>query len=788
MIQASPSVRIEQLHNFQRALENSKGRGDAFNALTDKDRKNILNVLVKDKITKPNNPNPDWNKAGNVALKQITKLLAEVSQQTRPIQLAKQNHLQAARTKQLVNFQKALEANKERSNKFQVLNEKDRKNILNELVANNIIKKNSSTIDWNKARTISLKQVTKLLAEASKQTSSTQEVTKKIPPQLVSPKQMSSVTRIQHLNIFRQALEGGKGRTDAYKALAVEDRRNVLQTLIINKLIKNDKAVVDWNKARTISLKQVTKLLAEATKQTRSTQEVTKKILPQLIGSKQLMTNSRLTSFLTAEDLRSLQNISKKTTASITANALHIIKAYELKPLIDSYCHTSIKSNAAKALDELMALAEKLSKLEKLEHPTYHSIKGFFALVEAGNLLRIMNDYEDIRNGGAEHQILPMKTSTDQEGGQVVQLSKPTDQFSHAPIATIADLLNTIGNEDILLQEAEKIRTRIRKTVDQLGHIDFECNLSGLELTLFPKEFCQFKNTTALVLNYNRLVCLPKEFSQLKTLTRLALTSNQFKVFPSAICKLKALVVLDLSLNLLEDLPKEIRHLKALTFLDLEKNRLKHLLKEIGQLQALTDLMLSYNLFTSLPKELGQLQTLTRLYLRNNLFTNTPKEIYQLKNLSKLSLDNNLLTNLPTDLGEIPGLKKHNSETQARLSFMGNGIIHLPVTLLEYEDQLPYQDTGLVAKAFFLKIKNALKTNDCKTIAIIFRKFKIGISSGDNFEILGSFLTDILKADPKWSKATRIPHFCTQAFTNPKIEPQLKLQALERFQELTTLL
>lgn len=118
-----------------------------------------------------------------------------------------------------------------------------------------------------------------------------------------------------------------------------------------------------------------------------------------------------------------------------------------------------------------------------------------------------------------------------------------------------------------------------------------EIDLSGKNLTSFPKDILSQTQATKLVLSNNKLKTLPSEIGQLANLEELYLDHN-----------------------LLEgSLPGEIRKMSNLKILDVQNNNMTGIPAEIGQLRNLSTLNYSYNSLDTYPNEIGN--------LKNNLKT-----------------------------------------------------------------------------------------------------------------------------------------------------------------------
>lgn len=127
-----------------------------------------------------------------------------------------------------------------------------------------------------------------------------------------------------------------------------------------------------------------------------------------------------------------------------------------------------------------------------------------------------------------------------------------------------------------------------------------EIDLSGKDLTSFPKEILGRIQTTKLVLSNNRLKTLPSEIGQLADLEELYLNNNQLE----------------------GSLPGEIRKMPNLRILDVRYNNMTGIPAEIGQLKNLTTLNYSYNSLDTFPNEIANLKdNLKTLDISNNRYS-----------------------------------------------------------------------------------------------------------------------------------------------------------------------
>jgi Leucine-rich repeat (LRR) protein/signal transduction histidine kinase len=197
------------------------------------------------------------------------------------------------------------------------------------------------------------------------------------------------------------------------------------------------------------------------------------------------------------------------------------------------------------------------------------------------------------------------------------------------------------------------------KNPDEVYGLD----LSGQELTEFPKGIFQCRNLRILNIGYNsntvqrnNIKEIPAQIRELKNLIEFYCSENQLSSLPKEIGELKNLQRFDCSRNQLSSLPKEIGELKNLQTFDCSRNRLSSLPKEIGELKKLTVFHCSNNQLRSLPKEIWELKNLTEFYCSSNELRSLPKEIWELKNLTEFYCSSNELRSLPQEIGELKNL------------------------------------------------------------------------------------------------------------------------------------
>ncbi len=456
----------------------------------------------------------------------------------------------------------------------------------------------------------------------------------------------TQTSRQERLNYLAYSIKKRRGRSLAFQSLDKKDQITFLVQCKIKESIAN------WNKIGKQTLKNAVQQLLHAPK------------LPNLLQLPPLaMTKAHITPFLTGKNLANLRSTHK--TAAEFIDASLIIKNYDLAPLIARYCHqdweTLSEDGKIKALHQLMSMVQELSKLERIELPSYRSIGQFFELIEAKNLLRMAARMHGV------HPLAGLKNK-------------------HLQIAK--DSTST-------LQRAEKVRASFGQHPADLQAF-VKLNLSNYNLSFLPTEIGQLGALTNLLLHNNHLPSLPKEIDRLKNLTALRLDHNRLTSLPKEIGQLRALCMLWLDYNRLTTLPKEIGQIGALIHLVLANNRLTNLPKEISQLRALIYLGVENNRLTSLPKGIGQLEALRGLGLRNNQLTTLLKEIGELKNLRCLQAKGNGLVYLPARLERFSDQLKEQNQilqtksvlTQLRGCLKGKHDCRVILTLLDTIEKL----------------------------------------------------------------------------------------------------
>ncbi len=633
----------------------------------------------------------------------------------------------------------------------------------------------------------------------------------------------AQTSRREGLNYFAYAIEKGHGRKLAFLSLDKKDRIALLA------LCKFKGSTVSWKKIGKETLRNAVQHLLHGPR------------LPNLLQlPPQEMTKAHITPFLTLKDLANLQSTHK--AAPGLSNASSIIKSYDLAPLIARYCHQDCEilseSGKIQAFHQLMSMVQELSKLEELELPSYQSIRKFFELVEARNLLRMAAQMDrDLVRIDPFARLNAEQLKIAEDSASTLQRAETVRAWFRGHQAGLQAIIYRLGLQNINL-------TLLPPEIGQLRALSY-LDLSNNHLTSLPKEIGQLRALTELRLDDNHLTSLPKESGQLSTLNYLDLSNNRLTSLPKEIGQLGALTLLSLSDNCLTSLPKEIGQLRALMSLLLKGNRMTNLSKEIGQLKALNVLNVSNNRLTSLPKEIGQLKALnylvvqanyltflpneigqlgalTWLKLGNNRLVGLPKKIDQLRALYWLKLDNNRLTSLPKEIGQLGALasfeingnrlinlpKKigqlralthlavHDNyltflpneigqiQVLEKFSITGNGLLYLPAKLSRFNDQLQKQDQTLQLKTILGQLGRCLKgKHNCRAILALLDTME-KFQGKEIRSKLHACIYEVCKKEKSLHKKLKSPQFGRKAFVDPTIDPKFKLAALKRFEKM----
>ncbi len=492
-------------------------------------------------------------------------------------------------------------------------------------------------------------------------------------------------------------------------------------------LCKISRSTVNWDKIGKIRLKNAVQQLIQGGK------ERLPNLLPTLPKE---MTKAHLTPFLSGKDLANLKCASKANSELDSAS--HIIKTHGLALLIARYgrcpCITSTEAEKIQGLSQLMSLAKDLSKLEHLEEPNYQSVGKFFEFIEARNLLRMARGIH--------------------RGNPLADLENEQLRFAEDSVTT--------------LQNAEKIREWFgQHQADLIAFNDL--NLEQVGLTLLPPEIRLCRNLRSLHLENNFLASIPREIGELRFLETLRLENNCLTNLPREIEQLQhKLLQLKLRHNRLTRMPNEIYQLKKIVYLDLSHNQLTAISKKIKQLRRLSELDLSNNRLANLPREIGRLKALNYLFVRHNHLTQIPKEILQLGNyrladghlgarrLTKVNFDHNRIAELPNEFYHLFS-RLHKQRTLSQLLSSIDGL------------------DRCINKQRWNSVANLL--NEMEKI----HGKKICAK-------LHACIYEVCKKEKALRQKLKNPHFGKTAFTDPKIDPKLKMAALDRFKVLVKVL
>ena len=208
------------------------------------------------------------------------------------------------------------------------------------------------------------------------------------------------------------------------------------------------------------------------------------------------------------------------------------------------------------------------------------------------------------------------------------------------------------------------------------------------KLNAFLKELLQH-GATEIDLSGKNLSAFPKELTSLSSLRSLNLSGNLITSLPPDIAKLRDLEALNLSHNQIDLVPREFGQLKSLRKL-LARRGFTSFPEVIGELENLEELDIG-GLFDTrsddlaeFPLAVTELKKLRKLDLSDNAFKAIPEKILNLENLEELNLDGSLshVRTIP-DFSKLKNLKTLNlnglpSELLAQV-FRATSLEHLYV-------------------------------------------------------------------------------------------------------------
>ncbi len=528
----------------------------------------------------------------------------------------------------------------------------------------------------------------------------------------------SSAARVAQLNNFLRALEIGVGRSDSFKALNTSDRGRLLKVLTTNKSLK-----IQPKNIASIDWNKARNVVIGPVQ----------KLLQDANKSKPVLSTQSVAKKHLHQMVRSKQSAKNNERSSFPSSQ-------DLRSLQGPGKETE-KSIAMHALHAEQTIQKyNLRPLIARYCPTEIHTKtdAIQALKELVSLARKLNEAEQIEcpTIGTLNEFfelveavnfLRMKdaiTNYDEDRVEDSELRKPNKD-------TIRDYLSSGRSAAALIQEAEAFRVEFSNNPIRASYDSF--NLEHRGMTLVPREISQLTFLTVLRLGNNRLICLPKEIWSLAKLEMLSLDGNQLTTIP----------------------------------------------KEIGQLKTLTGLDLSSNRLTSLPDEICQLKALKKFYLRNNQITNISEEMvnhFIASLTSLLDMDDNLW---PADNWTAPLKVKLacDEKTKPLLNKMDR-----VASKESLSDALrkSVQSRDSQKLTILEQLKTSLKSkHECNKIAALLEKME-KIVGNESRSALHRELAQVCKQDPRWRKETQKLGFGRQAFLNPKVDPKLKLKAIEQ--------
>ncbi len=523
-----------------------------------------------------------------------------------------------------------------------------------------------------------------------------------------------AASRFQRLDAFSKAI---KNNIDEMPILFLELHKDDRARILAKFQVETFEQLVMNNTTKKSLFKTIEVLKAERSfthPSTKSRMDHMQKLPFALIG--------QLGGFLLPKEMTDLQRTDKIAT-KIPSSGPSIIKIYHLGTLIETYLHLPYKTLSQKeqvtALNQLMSMAFELSAIEQLPRPSYQSLASFFELIEARNLLRMMNIIHERHPAlGSERLIIEIPESREKT-----------------------------------IEKAQALRTWIEQDQDVLPALE-RIHLHFCGLSLLPKEISKLKVLKELSLGSNQIVSLPKEIGQLKALETMSVVNNDLMTLPKEIGQLKALKTFDISFNRLTSLPKEIGRMKALITFIASNNELTRLPKEIGRLKALQHLFLGDNRLRILPKEVGQLKALLQFVITINKLFNIPKEMAQLTGLVALDFSENGIVDLS------PALEQYGNQLQLQNKILQlRNIVRQLLACFDHKHDI---------KKLRLLLETLEKLYGKETRSRLHK-------------CLFEAAQEKAKADKTLQKKLKDPHFGRNGFLDKSIKPLLKVAAIAKF-------
>ena len=152
------------------------------------------------------------------------------------------------------------------------------------------------------------------------------------------------------------------------------------------------------------------------------------------------------------------------------------------------------------------------------------------------------------------------------------------------------------------------------------GKVAIELNLSGKNLTEFPKGLELIEGLISLKFSHNEIKGIPKKIKYLKNLERLDFSYNKNigSVDLYHLTQLRHLRVLNIENCNLKDFPMCFKKSESLSVLYIGRNKISRIPPSISSLKNLTYIDLSNNRIGSIPKSLFELEYLNFLNLASN--------------------------------------------------------------------------------------------------------------------------------------------------------------------------
>lgn len=180
-----------------------------------------------------------------------------------------------------------------------------------------------------------------------------------------------------------------------------------------------------------------------------------------------------------------------------------------------------------------------------------------------------------------------------------------------------------VNQTDGFIFEMKKKSSKPATLLDKIEECDrggqYELNISGLGLVVWPQETVLVSSVKKLNVEKNQLTVMPS-LEHFRGLLYLNLSRNELTdVSLVRFGTLLGLKSIDLSRNQLTTIPTDLTRLPFLEELHLQRNRIRSLPDGMGNLRSLRDLDMSFNCLVEVGDGLEQLPNLENVNFLHNL-------------------------------------------------------------------------------------------------------------------------------------------------------------------------